>query len=60
MASDSSRSPAAKGRSPYPERAALVDADTASAGREIERTADDLVDELAAKVEAGFDVEGDP
>lgn len=47
-----SRSPAAKvmdeaidlaieGRSPYPERAAFIDADTPSAGHDIERAADE-------------------
>jgi hypothetical protein len=52
MSTDSKRSPAAKvmdeaidlaieGRSPYPERAAFIDADTASAGHEIERAADE-------------------
>ena len=50
--SENGRSPAAKvmdeaidlaieGRSPYPERAAFVDADTASAGHEIKRAADE-------------------
>jgi hypothetical protein len=79
-----------EGRSPYPERAAFVDADIPSAGREIERAADEglsivlvsaegstrvlkpehgrtasdepitdeLVDELAAKAKAGFDLDG--
>lgn len=52
MSSDSNRSPAAKvmdeaidlaieGRSPYPERAAFIDADTPSAGHDIERAADE-------------------
>lgn len=52
MSSENGRSPAAKvmdeaidlaieGRSPYPERAAFVDADTASAGHEIKRAADE-------------------
>lgn len=52
MSIDSERSPAAKvmdeaielaiaGRSPYPERAAFIDADTASAGHEIKRAADE-------------------
>jgi hypothetical protein len=52
MSIDSGRSPAAKvmdeaidlaieGRSPYPERAAFIDADTASAGHEIKRAADE-------------------
>jgi hypothetical protein len=52
MTADSKRSPAAKvmdeaidlaieGRSPYPERAAFVDADAASAGHDIERAADE-------------------
>jgi len=52
MSTDSKRSPAAKlmdeaidlaieGRSPYPERAAFIDADTPSAGHEIERAADE-------------------
>ena len=52
MSSDSDRSPAAKvmneaidlaieGRSPYPERAAFIDADTPFAGHEIERAADE-------------------
>lgn len=52
MNSDNGRSPAAKvmdeaidlaieGRSPYPERAAFIDADTASAGHEIKRAADE-------------------
>lgn len=49
---DSSRSPVAKvmdeaiglaieGRSPYPERAAFIDADEPSAGRDIARAADE-------------------
>lgn len=52
MSIDNGRSPAAKvmdeaidlaieGRSPYPERAAFIDADTASAGHEIKRAADE-------------------
>jgi hypothetical protein len=52
MSTDSKRSPAAKlmdeaielaieGRSPYPERAAFIDADTPSAGHDIERAADE-------------------
>jgi hypothetical protein len=52
MSIDSGRSPAAKimdeaidlaiqGRSPYPDRAAFIDADTASAGHEIKRAADE-------------------
>jgi len=52
MNTESSRSPAAKvmdeaidlaveGRSPYPERAAFIDADTPSAGHDIERAADE-------------------
>jgi len=52
MSTDSDRSPAAKvmneaidlaieGRSPYPERAAFIDADTPFAGHEIERAADE-------------------
>jgi hypothetical protein len=52
MTADSDRSPAAKvmdeaidlaieGRSPYPERAAFIDADTPSAGYDIERAADE-------------------
>lgn len=52
MSSDSGHSPAAKvmveaidlaieGRSPYPDRAAFIDADTASAGHEIKRAADE-------------------
>jgi hypothetical protein len=52
MSTDSERSPAAKvmesaiklaieGNSPYPERAAFIDADTPSAGHEIERAADE-------------------
>lgn len=52
MTADSKHSPAAKvmdeaidlaieGRSPYPERAAFVDADTPSAGHDIERAADE-------------------
>jgi hypothetical protein len=52
MSADSDRSPAAKvmneaidlaieGRSPYPERAAFIDADTPFAGHEIERAADE-------------------
>jgi len=52
MTADNKRSPAAKvmdeaidlaieGRSPYPERAAFVDADAASAGHDIERAADE-------------------
>lgn len=52
MTDDNPRSPAAKvmdeaidraieGRSPYPERAAFIDADTASAGHEIKRAADE-------------------
>ena len=52
MSTDSERSPAAKvmdraielaieGKSPYPERAAFIDADTPSAGHEIERAADE-------------------
>jgi hypothetical protein len=32
---------AIKGRSPYPDRAAFIDADAASAGREIKRAADE-------------------
>jgi len=52
MNGESNRSPAAKvmdeaidlaveGRSPYPERAAFIDADTPSAGHDIERAADE-------------------
>jgi hypothetical protein len=52
MSIDHGRSPAAKvmdeaigleieGRSPYPDRAAFIDADTASAGCEIKRAADE-------------------
>jgi hypothetical protein len=52
MSIDNGRSPAARvmdeaidlaieGRSPYPERAAFIDADTASAGHEIKRAADE-------------------
>ena len=52
MTEDSNRSPAAKamdeaidlaieGRSPYPERAAFIDADAPSAGHDIERAADE-------------------
>jgi hypothetical protein len=52
MSIDSNRSPAAKvmdeaidlaleGRSPYPERAAFIDADTPQAGHEIQRAADE-------------------
>ncbi len=52
MSADGNRSPAAKvmdeainlaieGRSPYPERAAFIDADDPSAGRDIERAADE-------------------
>lgn len=52
MSADSNRSPAARvmdeainlaveGRSPYPEHAAFVDADTPSAGHEIQRAADE-------------------
>lgn len=52
MTADSNRSPAAKvmdeainlaieGRSPYPERAAFIDADAPSAGHDIERAADE-------------------
>lgn len=52
MTADSNLSPAAKvmdeaidlaieGRSPYPERAAFIDADAPSAGRDIERAADE-------------------
>jgi hypothetical protein len=52
MSIDNGRSPAAKvmdetidlaiaGRSPYPDRAAFIDADTASAGHEIKRAADE-------------------
>jgi len=52
MSTDNSRSPAAKvmdeaidlaleGRSPYPERAAFIDADTPQAGHEIQRAADE-------------------
>jgi hypothetical protein len=52
VTADNKRSPAAKvmdeaidlaieGRSPYPERAAFVDADAASAGHDIERAADE-------------------
>lgn len=52
MSIDNGRSPAAKimdeaidlaieGRSPYPGRAAFIDADTASAGHEIKRAADE-------------------
>jgi hypothetical protein len=52
MSTDTERSPAAKvmdeaidlaieGRSPYPKRAAFIDADTASAGHEIKRAADE-------------------
>ena len=51
MTTDSKHSPAAKvmdeaielaleGRSPFPERAAFIDADTPSAGHDIERAAD--------------------
>jgi hypothetical protein len=50
MTADEDRSPAAKvmdeaidlaieGRSPYPERAAFIDADTSSAGHDIQRAA---------------------
>ena len=52
MTTDSKHSPAAKvmdeaielaleGRSPFPERAAFIDADTPSAGHDIERAADE-------------------
>lgn len=52
MSIDTGRSPAAEvmdeaidlaieGRSPYPNRAAFIDADTASAGHEIKRAADE-------------------
>jgi hypothetical protein len=52
MSTDSNRSPAAKvmdeaidlalqGSSPYPERAAFIDADTPTAGHDIERAADE-------------------
>ncbi len=52
MSIDNGRSPAAKvmdeaidlaieGRSPYPERAAFIDVDTALAGHEIKRAADE-------------------
>lgn len=52
MSIDNGRSPAAKvmdeaidlaieGNSPYPERAAFIDADTASAGQEVKRAADE-------------------
>lgn len=52
MSSENGHSPAAKvmdeaidlaveGRSPYPDRAAFIDADTASAGHEIKRAADE-------------------
>jgi len=52
MTVESDRSPAAEvmdqaielaigGRSPYPERAAFIDADTPSAGHDIERAADE-------------------
>lgn len=52
MTTDNNRSPAAKvmdeaielaieGRSPYPERAAFIDADTPSAGHDIERAANE-------------------
>jgi hypothetical protein len=52
MTADSNRSPAAKvmdeaidlaieDRSPYPERAAFIDADRPSAGHDIERAADE-------------------
>lgn len=52
MSTENDRSPAAKvmdeaidlaieGRSPYPERAAFIDADTPSAGHDIERAADE-------------------
>ncbi len=52
MTADSNRSPAAKvmdeaielaleGRSPFPERAAFIDADAPSAGHDIERAVDD-------------------
>lgn len=52
MTADSNRSPAARvmdeaidlaieGRSPYPERAAFIDADAPLAGHDIERAADE-------------------
>lgn len=52
MTVDNDRSPAAKvmdeaielaleGRSPYPDRAAFIDADTPSAGHDIQRAADE-------------------
>lgn len=52
MSTDSNRSPAAKvmdeaidlaikGRSPYPEKSAFIDADTPQAGHEIQRAADE-------------------
>jgi hypothetical protein len=52
MSRENGRSPAARvmdeaidlaveGRSPYPDRAAFIDADTASAGHEIKRAADE-------------------
>jgi hypothetical protein len=52
VSTDAKRSPAAKvmdeainlaieGRSPYPERAAFIDADTSEAGHEIQRAADE-------------------
>jgi hypothetical protein len=60
MTADSNRSPAAKvmdeaidlaieGRSPYPERAAFIDADTPSAGHDIERAASSLSLPTAAR-----------
>ena len=53
MSIDNGRSPAAKvmdeaidlaieGHTPYPERAAFIDADTASAGHEIKRAAEEV------------------
>jgi len=67
MSIDGGRSPAAKvmdeaidlaieGRSPYPERAAFIDADTASAGHEIKRAADEGLPVVLAAADGGSQV----
>ena len=67
MSIDNGRSPAARvmdeaidltimGRSPYPERAAFIDADAASAGREIKRAADEGLPVVLVAADGSFHV----
>lgn len=67
MSIDNGRSPAAKvmdeaidlaieGHSPYPERAAFIDVDTASAGHEIKRAADEGLPVVLVAADGSFQV----